>query len=104
MYRIQLLQFSSGLHLWHFDVDVDPVFYFTGLPIMMTWSAWALLVVAYLVCCQWHCEAEVYHVSFLASNSEDMETRFAAVTIALEQYLKDHAEDTILSKSMFKYV
>ena len=71
-------------------------------PTMAVWSIWNLLTVMYLACQQWQCRADVCHVSVLAQRTADKEDRFAAVPMALEQYLKDHASDTILSKDMFK--
>ena len=69
---------------------------------MAVWSIWNLVTLIYFVCQQWHCQADVYDVSFLAQRTADREDRFSAVPMALEQYLKDHASDTILSKDMFK--
>ena len=65
---------------------------------------WNLLILIYLSCDQCQCDADVYHVGFLASSYADYENRFAAVPMALEQYLVDNSNNTLLSKSMFKWV
>ena len=69
----------------------------------MAFFTWNLLVVTYLACCQWHCEADVYHVGLLAYDEGKVE-RFAGLPMALDKYLADHANNTILSKEMFVWV
>ena len=74
-------------------------------PIMVVWSIQNLVIVMYFTRQQWHCQADVYHVGYLAANYADKEDRFAAVPMALAQYLLDHANDTVLSsaKHTFKW-
>ena len=67
-------------------------------PSMAVWSILNFMTVMYFVCKQWHCQADVYHVGYLAFEPADRKDRFAAILMALEQYLKDHANDIILSK------
>ena len=71
---------------------------------MALWSILNLVTVVYVVCQQWHCQADVYNVGYLAGRPVDREDRFAAMPMALEQYLLDHANDTVLSEHTFKSV
>ena len=73
-------------------------------PIMAMWCIWNLLIVTCFACHQWFCNADVYHVVVMGTSPHDSEQEYAAVPMALEQYLMDHANNTLLSERIVKWV